>query len=458
MRLRTVLASMIISGLASQALAQAPAPPPPPQPPAAPQAAQGEEVLSSAQLDALVAPIALYPDTLLAQVLMAATYPLEVVQADRWLTANKKLKGDQLKAAVDKQPWDASVKSLVATPAVLEMMSKNLDWTQRLGDAVLAQQSDLMDGIQRMRTRAYDAKKLSSGSQQTVTVRQDSGKQTILIEPTNPGSVYVPYYDPAVVYGTWPYPAYPPYYFPAPGYIAPGLLATGLAFGTAYALGRWVSGGYWGGNVNWVGGGINIDRDRVTHWQHDPQHRHGVQYRNDAVRQKFANSDIRAGSADRMDFRGRSGDQVLRPEGDAAARERGWISGGETGLEQAPAPTARAGIAPVLAAARGPTAPAVPLRRALQPSRGAPVRAPAAPVRGVTMPSACRAAGPRTCSRSAAMPAWPACRPAVAKGYRRAALGGAAFPAEAGAVEAGSEAAADGAGEAEAAGAAQTSS
>ncbi|QEL25725.1 DUF3300 domain-containing protein [Bosea sp. F3-2] len=318
MHMRIVLASLIVSGLASQALAQTTAAPSQSPAPAGIQAGQGEQALSSAQLDALVAPIALYPDTLLAQVLMASTYPLEVVQADRWVAANKKLKGDQLKAAVDKQPWDPSVKSLVATPSVLEMMSKNLDWTQKLGDAVLAQQPDLMDGIQRMRTRAYDAKKLSSGSQQKVTVQPATGssKQTILIEPTSSDTVYVPYYDPAVVYGSWPYPDYPPYYFPEPGYIATGVLATGLAFGTAYALGRWATGGYWGGNVNWVGGGnINIDRDRVTHWEHNPQHRHGVQYRNDAVRQKFSDNNIRAGAEGRMDFRGRSGEQVLRPEG-----------------------------------------------------------------------------------------------------------------------------------------------
>jgi len=318
MHLRTVAAGLIVSALAAQALAQAPASPPPPaqQPPASGQSAPAEQPLSAAQLDALVAPIALYPDDLLAQVLMASTYPLEVVQADRWVSANKKLKGDQLKAAAEKQPWDTSVKSLVATPSVLEMMSKNLDWTQKLGDAVLAQQPDIMDGVQRMRTRAYDAKKLTSGAQQKVTVQPASGgsKQTILIEPTNPGTVYVPYYDPAVVYGTWPYPAYPPYYFPAPGYIATGVLATGLAFGTAYALGRWSSGGYWGGNVNWNNNNININRDRVTHWEHNPQHRHGVQYRNDAVRQKFSNNSIRAGAEGRMDFRGRSGDQVLRPE------------------------------------------------------------------------------------------------------------------------------------------------
>jgi hypothetical protein len=329
MHLRIVLACVVVGGLVSQTLAQAP--PPQSQPPAGAPLTQAEQPLSSAQLDALVAPIALYPDTLLAQVLMASTYPLEVVQADRWFAANKKLKGDQLKTAAEQQPWDVSVKSLIATPSVLEMMSKNLDWTQKLGDAVLAQQPDVMDGVQRMRTRAYDAKKLSSGSQQTVTVRQESGKQAIVIESAQPGTVYVPYYDPAVVYGSWPYHAYPPYYFPAPGYIATGVVATGLAFGAAYALGRWNSGNYWGGNVNWNNNNINIDRNRVTHWEHNPQHRHGVQYRNNAVQQKFANNNLRAGSEGRMDFRGRSGDQVLRPEGG-----RGDLGAGGARPEQRP--------------------------------------------------------------------------------------------------------------------------
>ncbi|HEY5795862.1 MAG TPA: DUF3300 domain-containing protein [Bosea sp. (in: a-proteobacteria)] len=322
MHLRIVLACVVAGGLTSQPLAQTPAPPP--QPSAGAPAAQADQLLSSAELDALVAPVALYSDTLLAQVLMASTYPLEVVQADRWVADNKKLKGDALKAAAEQQPWDVSVKSLVATPSVLEMMSKNLDWTQKLGDAVLAQQPDLMDGVQRMRTRAYDAKKLSSGPQQTVSVRQETGRQTIVIEPTQPDTVYVPYYDPAVVYGSWPYPAYPPYYFPAPGYIATGVVATGLAFGAAYALGRWNNGNYWGGNVNWNNNNINIDRNRATHWEHNAQHRHGVQYRNSNVQQRFAgNNNLRAGAGERMDFRGRSGDQVLRPEGG-----RGDLGGG----------------------------------------------------------------------------------------------------------------------------------
>jgi hypothetical protein len=171
-----------------------------------------DQLLKPEQLDALVAPIALYPDNLLSLVLMASTYPLEVVQADRWVREHKNLKGEQQKTEVDKQAWDESVKSLVATPDVLSMMSKKLDWTLKLGDAVLAQQADVMDAIQRLRTKAEANNKLTSTKQQTVTKRQEQGRQVIAIEPTDPETIYVPYYDPAVVYGAWPYPEYPPYY------------------------------------------------------------------------------------------------------------------------------------------------------------------------------------------------------------------------------------------------------
>ncbi|HEY6382377.1 MAG TPA: DUF3300 domain-containing protein, partial [Pseudolabrys sp.] len=163
-----------------------------------------DQLLKPEQLDALVAPIALYPDNLLSLVLMASTYPLEVVQADRWVREHKNLKGEQQKTEVDKQAWDESVKSLVATPDVLSMMSKKLDWTLKLGDAVLAQQADVMDAIQRLRTKAEANNKLTSTKQQTVTKRQEQGRQVIYIEPTNPETIYVPYYDPAVVYGAWP--------------------------------------------------------------------------------------------------------------------------------------------------------------------------------------------------------------------------------------------------------------
>src|SRR5262245_66408269 len=137
---------------------------------------------------------------------MASTYPLEVVQAERWAAEHKNLDGDRLRKEVEKQAWDDSVKSLVATPSVLTMMSKKLDWTQKLGDAVLAQQPDVMDAIQRLRSKAYAKEKLKSTKEQKVTVKQEGNRQLVAIEPTDPNTVYVPYYDPAVVYGDWLYP------------------------------------------------------------------------------------------------------------------------------------------------------------------------------------------------------------------------------------------------------------
>jgi hypothetical protein len=297
-----------------------------------PASQSGDELLKPEQLDALVAPIALYPDTLLSEVLMASTYPLEVVEAARWVGENKNLKGDALKAAVDKRAWDESVKSLVATPSVLDMMNTKLDWTQKLGDAVLAQQPDVMDSIQRLRGRAQAANKLQSNKQQTVSVRQEQNRQIIAIEPTDPNTVYVPYYDPAVAYGGWSNDEYPPYYFGAPGYIGGAVLATGLAFGAAYAVGRWASGGnYWGGGVNWGNRNINVNRNNVANnWQHNAQHRQGVRYNNANVQQRFGNN-TRAGAQNRMDFRGRSGEQVLKPGGGGAGQRAGAGAGAGAG-------------------------------------------------------------------------------------------------------------------------------
>jgi len=279
-------------------------------------AVSSQQLLKAEELEALVAPIALYPDPLLSLVLMASTYPLEIVQAERWAKANKTLQGDKLKSAVEKQAWDESVKSLVATPDVLAMMSDKLDWTQKLGDAVLAQQPDVMDAIQRMRSKAYDGKKLASTKQQTVVVKQQDNRTAIAIEPTDPNTVYVPYYDPAVVYGAWPYQAYPPYAFPWPGYIAGGVIATGIAFGAGYALGRWASGRYlWGGGVNWGNRNLIVNRpvninNIGDNWQHRPQHRHGVRYSNPGVDQKFGNRGAREGNQQRLDFRGRDGGEA----------------------------------------------------------------------------------------------------------------------------------------------------
>ena len=304
------LTSMILlSGVPYVALAQDQQ-----QQTAAPTPAQ--QLLSANQLDQIVAPIALYPDTLLAEVLMASTYPLEVVEADRWSSANKNLKGDALKAAADKQDWDGSIKSLVATPSVLSMMSTQLDWTRKLGDAVLAQQPDVMDAIQRLRAKAQAENKLQTTKQQTVSTQQQNGKQVIVITPTDPNTIYVPYYNPSVVYGAWPNAAYPPYYFPpAAGYVAGAAIATGVAFGVGYAVGRWAYGGnYWGGGCNWGNNNINVNRNvNVNNWQHNSYHRRGVAYNNTNVQQRFGNNTIRNGSQARLDFRGRSGNQVLQP-------------------------------------------------------------------------------------------------------------------------------------------------
>src|SRR5262249_36075343 len=215
------------------------------------------------------------------------------------------LKGDQLKSAAGKQAWDGSIKALVATPSVLEMMSSNLEWTEKLGNAVLAQQADVMDAVQRLRARAQANNKLTSTKEQTVTVRQEQNKQVVVIEPTDPETIYVPYYDPAVVYGDWPYPAYPAYYFEPPPYLGYGILGAGLAFGAGYALSRWTSGGnYWGGGINWGGGVVNGNRPRVNPlggnaWQHNPAHRGGVRYNNINVQQRFGANNRGPGLANR---------------------------------------------------------------------------------------------------------------------------------------------------------------
>jgi hypothetical protein len=285
-----------------------------------PATAPTQPLLKPAELDQLLAPIALHPDPLLSEVLIASTYPLEVVQADRWAKSNKSLKGDALTAALGKQSWDDSVKSLVQVPSVLTMMSEQLDWTQKLGDAVLAQQADVMDSIQRLRARARANGKLESTKEQTVTVKTDDQKQYVVIEPTSPTEIYVPYYEPAAVYGDWPNPDYAPYYFPPPyGYIPGAALATGVAFAAGVAIRH----AFWG-NCDWGRGNINVVANRSVDianinrgkWEHNADHRQGVKYNNADVRQKFAKTDIQAGKAARQDFRGKDGQKVLEPDRD----------------------------------------------------------------------------------------------------------------------------------------------
>jgi hypothetical protein len=307
------------------------------------------------QLEQLAAPVALYPDPLLAQVLMASTYPLEIVQAARFVKDNPKITGDKLNEALKNQTWDDSVKSLISFPQVLSLMDQKLDWVQKLGDAFLAQQKDLLDAVQRLRARAHAQGNLQSTAEQTVTVEpvtasvvapgapappvvvQQPAPTVITIEPANPQVVYVPAYNPTVVYGAWPYPAYPPYYPYPPGYAWGTAL---LSFGAGMAVGA----ALWG-NCNWGGGNVdvnvnnynsysnnvnrsNVANERVSHyqqgdrgqrndrgqggnraeWKHNPENRRGVQYRDQATQQRF-NRGPSAGqqpAQSREAFRGRA--------------------------------------------------------------------------------------------------------------------------------------------------------
>jgi hypothetical protein len=287
-------------------------------------------VFRQEELDQILAPIALYPDSLLAQVLMAATYPLEVVQADRWVRQNRNLPPEALNDALDRQNWDASVKALVPFPDVLSMMSQRLEWTQSVGDAFLAQEADVMATVQELRAKAYAAGNLRSSQQQTVS-REGT---IIVVQPANPQVVYVPVYSPTVVYGRWWYPAYPPvvvYPYSPGAVIAAGVITFGVGIAVASA---WNHGwGYW----NWghrnvyvnVNRTVNINRTttvihtreiQTTTWRHDPGHRKGVAYRDPGTREKFSPANRQAVD-NRRDYRGytqtapaRPGSTVSRPD------------------------------------------------------------------------------------------------------------------------------------------------
>src|SRR6516165_11520862 len=339
---RAAAAAAVILGLLLTQAAVGQQPAPPSSAPTLPAAPQEPEQPSAAaftpeELDQILAPIALYPDELIAQILTAATYPLEIVLAARWVAdpKNAALKGDALVKALEGQRWDASVKSLVPFPSVLKMMSDKLDWTQKLGDAFLSQEADCLAAVQSLRRKAAAAGTLKSTPQQNVTVAPRAAaaapglqgppagepitmtrvteEQTISIAPADPQVVYVPSYDPATAYGAWPYPSYPPYAFPPPvGYGVAAGLATGLAFGAGVA----VAGSLWGwGRPNWGGGSVNINTNRFNSinrtaisgstWKHNAAHRQGVAYRDTATRQLFGRQT--AGAAARRDYRGFEG-------------------------------------------------------------------------------------------------------------------------------------------------------
>ncbi len=223
------------------------------------------QTFDAAQLDALLAPIALYPDQLLTQLLIAVTFPLQVVEASRWLEdpAHKSLTGQALTDALKPLPWDPSVKSLVPFPQVIAQLNAKLDWMQQLGFAVVQQQKNVLDAVQRLRRQAQAQKHLESTPQQVVrTAPQPSGPPAIVIEPAQPNVVYVPTYNPAVVYGAWPYPSYPPVALPPPpGYAVGTALVSGLAFGAGVAI----TAGLWGwASPNWGRGNVNVNVNRYN--------------------------------------------------------------------------------------------------------------------------------------------------------------------------------------------------
>ncbi len=317
-----------------------------------PDTGQAAQKLSSDQLDSLVAPIALYPDQLLSQTLVASTYPLEIIQLQQWMEKNKNLKGKALSDAVEKQSWDPSIQAMSAFPDVVTRLADNIQWTTDLGNAFLAQESDVMDAVQAMRTKAQSKGTLKTTAQQTVQTQtvqtaQGGGKQVIEIQQASPDVVYVPSYDPTVVYGAPAYP-YPPIAYPPPGYYAAG---AAVAFGTGVALGAAWGGGGWGWNCGWGGGNVNVNvnnkyvnnynknvqnnfnqanfnktnynqanKINSGNWQHNPQHRGGTPYNRASASQVQNQLQQRGGGAGNRPSDGAGAGN--RPGGGAAAGNR----------------------------------------------------------------------------------------------------------------------------------------
>jgi len=259
------------------------------------------------ELVQMLAPIALYPDSLITQILMASTYPLEIVEAERWLRGNKNLKGEKLDAALQDKPWDPSVKSLCHFPDILFAMSDKLDQTRKLGDAFLGQENDVMDTIQELRREAWDQENLKTTEEQKVIIEQE----IIRIEPADPQVVYVPVYNPLYVYGPWWYPAYPPYYW----YYPPGYVVTGgfIGFGPSYFFGIGFSWSWFDWHVRHIY--IDVHKTRRFHrhpvrrdfdrhvWKHEPVHRKGVAYRDRRTSASFGSRPTRVSPA-RPEIRG----------------------------------------------------------------------------------------------------------------------------------------------------------
>jgi uncharacterized protein DUF3300 len=303
--IKRVFALLCVTFLLPVGLLLAQQPPPGDQP--ADQAPPAQP-LSPDQLDNLVAPIALYPDNLLSQILAASTYPLEIVEAQQWLQQNRNLKGPQLLDAAKDQNWDPSVQALVVFPDVLTRLNQDVRWTTDLGNAFLAQEADVMSAVQRMRGKAQGNGKLKSTPQETVSTQTQNGQSAITIEPPDPQIVYVPYYDPAYIWGPPPFGYYPPLIYPG--------IDVGFTFWPGIPIGVYFGGfGIWGGfgwgwGPNWFGGTIIANNFffhrfgfREYHgfgpggvWAHNPAHRLGVPYANRDVANRFRGGEFRGGA------------------------------------------------------------------------------------------------------------------------------------------------------------------
>jgi len=279
------------------------------------------KAFSEAELDQMMAPIALYPDSLLSQILMASSYPANINEAVKWSKANPKQKGDAAVEAVKNKSWDPSVMSLAAFPQVLAMMGEKPDWVRNVGDAFLATPEKVMDTVQKLRNKAKAAGNLETNKQQKVTVEEKPSETIVIIEPADPQVVYVPTYNPTVVYGTWWWPHYSPWFYHPPyGYYGwygfGGAVMRGIGFGVGVGVTRALWGGCsWGrghGNVNInvnKFNNINNNRNKISgngnrsNWKHNSKNRGGTPYRDKTSRDKFSNK--RGGADNRQNFRGR---------------------------------------------------------------------------------------------------------------------------------------------------------
>jgi hypothetical protein len=312
-------------------------------------AAGGSAAFSQAELDQMMAPVALYPDSLLSQILMAATYPDQVAEAAKWSKANSGQKGDEAVTAVQDKGWDPAVASLVAFPQVLEIMSEKPDWVRQMGDAFLADTEAVMATVQSLRKKAKEAGNLESSEQQTVVVEQEPSQTIIKIEPADPQVIYVPAYNPTVVYGTWWWPAYPPFYYYPPGYGIATAFWTGVAFG----IGIGITNAIWGG-CNWRRGDVNINVNRYNRININNRldvNKGNVSWKNQNMKRREnartrlgdrkAPANRLSGADKRKDFRGRDvqreqARQALKDKGIDPARERKALkgSGGERVRDQ----------------------------------------------------------------------------------------------------------------------------